>query len=118
MLEIHLTEHSRFHLYLHFDLRCYFFRFSRTKILFVLSILKQFLNSMSLYFALETVENNKNMKSLKFQRDMFNIWDFIQVFVYTTNHTTLSRTDNDKNDTCVRLLQNSTIKVSPHLSAE
>ena len=41
---------------------------------------------MSLYFALLTVENNKNKKSVKFQGDMLNYCDFIQVFVFTTNH--------------------------------
>ena len=41
---------------------------------------------MSLYFALQTVENNKNKKSMKFQGDMLNFYDFIQVFVFTTNH--------------------------------
>ena len=41
---------------------------------------------MSLYFALLTVENNKNKKSVKFQGDMLNFCDFIQVFVFTTNH--------------------------------
>ena len=41
---------------------------------------------MSLYFALLTVENNKNKKSVKFQGDMLNFYDFIQVFVFTTNH--------------------------------
>ena len=41
---------------------------------------------MSLYFALETVENNKNKKSVKFQGDMLNFYDFIQVYVFTTNH--------------------------------
>ena len=40
---------------------------------------------MSLYFALETVENNKNKKSLKFQGDVLNFCDFIQVFVFTRN---------------------------------
>ena len=40
---------------------------------------------MSLYFALQTVENNKNKKSVKFQGDMLNFCDFIQVFVFTTN---------------------------------
>ena len=39
---------------------------------------------MSLYFALQTVENNKNKNSVKFQRDMLNYNDFIQVFVFTT----------------------------------
>ena len=38
------------------------------------------------YFALLTVENNKNKKSVKFQGDMLNFCDFIQVFVFTTNH--------------------------------
>ena len=41
---------------------------------------------MSLYFALLTVENNKNKKSVKFQGDMLNFCDFIQVFVFTRNH--------------------------------
>ena len=41
---------------------------------------------MSLYFALLTVENNKNKKSIKFQGDRLNFYDFIQVCVFTTNH--------------------------------
>ena len=41
---------------------------------------------MSLYFALLTVENNKNKKYVKFQGDMLNFCDFIQVFVFTRNH--------------------------------
>ena len=41
---------------------------------------------MSLHFALYTVENNKNKKSVKFQGDMLNFCDFIQVFVFTRNH--------------------------------
>ena len=32
------------------------------------------------------MENNKNRKSVKFQGDMLNFCDFIQVFVFTTNH--------------------------------
>ena len=32
------------------------------------------------------MENNKNKKSVKFQGDMLNFCDFIQVFVFTTNH--------------------------------
>ena len=32
------------------------------------------------------MENNKNKKSVKFQRDMLNFCDFIQVFVFTRNH--------------------------------
>ena len=32
---------------------------------------------MSLYFALLTVENNKNKKSVKFQGDILNFGDFI-----------------------------------------
>ena len=32
------------------------------------------------------MENNKNKKSEKFQGDMLNFCDFIQVFVFTTNH--------------------------------
>ena len=30
------------------------------------------------------MENNKNKKSVKFQGDMLNFYDFIQVFVFTT----------------------------------
>ena len=41
---------------------------------------------MPLYFALSTVENNKNKKSVKFQGDTLIFCDFIQVFVFTTNH--------------------------------
>ena len=33
-----------------------------------------------------TVENNTNKTSGKFQGDMLNFCDFIQVFVFTTNH--------------------------------
>ena len=32
------------------------------------------------------MENNKNKKSVKFQGDMLNFYDFIQVFVFTRNH--------------------------------
>ena len=32
------------------------------------------------------MENNKNKKSVKFQRDMLKFCDFIQVFVFTRNH--------------------------------
>ena len=63
------------------------FRFSGTTFPFDLSILTHFfLNSMSLYFALKTVENNKSKKSTKFQGDMLIFCDFIQVFIFTTNH--------------------------------
>ena len=41
---------------------------------------------MSPYFALYTVENNKIKKYVKFQGDMLNFCDFIQVFVFTRNH--------------------------------
>ena len=33
-----------------------------------------------------TVENNKNEKSVKFQGNILNVCDFIQVYVFTTNH--------------------------------
>ena len=45
-----------------------------------------FLNSMSLYFALKTVETNTNSKSIKFQEDMFDFCDFIQVVVFISKH--------------------------------
>ena len=32
------------------------------------------------------MENNKNKKSVNFHGDMLNFCDFIQVFVFTTNH--------------------------------
>ena len=32
------------------------------------------------------MENNKNKKSVNFQGDMLNFCDFIQVFIFTTNH--------------------------------
>ena len=32
------------------------------------------------------MENNKNKRSVKFQGDMLNFCDFIQVFVFTPNH--------------------------------
>ena len=32
------------------------------------------------------MNNNKNKKSVKFQGDILNFYDFIQVFVFTTNH--------------------------------
>ena len=51
---------------------------------------------MSLYFALQTVENNKNKKSVKFQGDVLNFCDFIQVFVFTRNHHL--KLDQDKYD--------------------
>ena len=50
---------------------------------------------MSLYFALSTVENNKKKMYVKFQGDMLNFCDFIQVFVFTTNHHLNSPFDTD-----------------------
>ena len=41
---------------------------------------------MSLYFALQTVENNENKKSVKFQVETLNCCEFIQVFVFIANH--------------------------------
>ena len=41
---------------------------------------------MSLYFALQTVKNNKNKKSVKFQGDTLIFCDFIKVFVFNTDH--------------------------------
>ena len=37
------------------------------------------------------MENNKNKKSMKFQGDMLIFCDFIQVFVFTTNHHLINR---------------------------
>ena len=39
------------------------------------------------------MENNKNKKSVKFPGDMLHFYDFIQVFVFTTNHHLKSFTD-------------------------
>ena len=41
---------------------------------------------MFLYFALKTVKINKNKKSVKFQGDILNFYDFIQIFLFTSNH--------------------------------
>ena len=44
------------------------------------------------------MENNKNKKSVKFQGDMLNFCDFIQVFVFTRNHhLTLLQSESAKN---------------------
>ena len=40
------------------------------------------------------MKNDKNKKSVKFQGDMLNFCDFIQVFVFTTNHH-LNKYDED-----------------------
>ena len=57
-----------------------------TKIPFYLSSLKQFFKQHVLYLALETVDNNKNKKSIKFQGDVLNFNVIIKVFVFITNH--------------------------------
>ena len=41
------------------------------------------------------MENNKNKKSVKFQGDMLNFCDFIQVFVFTRNHHLNESSTND-----------------------
>ena len=41
---------------------------------------------MSLYFALWTVENSKNEKSVEFRGGMLCLCDFVQVYMFTTNH--------------------------------
>ena len=64
----------------HIFINDYFFRFSRTKLPFDLTVLKHILNSMSLYFALLTAENNKTKKSIKFQRVMLNFYFFYSGF--------------------------------------
>ena len=43
------------------------------------------------------MENNKNKKSVKFQGDMLNFCDFIQVFVFTRNHHLKLKTANKLN---------------------
>ena len=63
---------------------------------------------MSLYFASVTVENNKNKKSIKFQGDKLIFCDFIQVFVFTTNHH-LNRTCS----ACLRALSHLTYTALP-----
>ena len=41
------------------------------------------------------MENNKNKKSVTFQGDMLNFYDFIQVFVFITNHHLKVLLNND-----------------------
>ena len=41
------------------------------------------------------MENNKSKKSVKFQGDMLNFCDFIQVFVFTRNHHLKVREGSD-----------------------
>ena len=43
------------------------------------------------------MENNKNKKSVKFQGDMLNFCDFIQVFVFTRNHHLNATSESDVN---------------------
>ena len=43
------------------------------------------------------MENNKNKKSVKFQGDMLNFCDFIQVYVFTRNHHLKDERYKDKN---------------------
>ena len=40
--------------------------------------------------------SNKNKKSVKFQGDTLNFYDFIQVFVFTTNHLLKTKYRNDR----------------------
>ena len=42
------------------------------------------------------MENNKNKKSVKFQGDIVNFCDFIQVFVFTRNHHLKFSASNEK----------------------
>ena len=70
-----------------FSLSMLFFSdFCAQKFPLIFPYLNTFLISMSLYFALYPVENNINNKYVKFQVDLLNFCDFIQVFVFTTNH--------------------------------
>ena len=43
------------------------------------------------------MENNKNKKSVKFQGDMLNFYDFIQVFIFATNHHLKPKPTNQPN---------------------
>ena len=51
------------------------------------------------------MENNKNKKSVKFQGETLNFYDFIQVFVFTRNHhlnnnpTKIQKQNSDKSIT-------------------
>ena len=59
------------------------------------------------------MENNKNKKSVKFQGDMLNFYDFIQVFVFTTNHH-LNVCDLDKNSVLPVMLTFEMTLISVH----
>ena len=48
------------------------------------------------------MENNKNKKSVKFQGDMLNFCDFIQVFVFTTNHHLKKHNNKEKNRRAIK----------------
>ena len=58
------------------------------------------------------MENNKNKKSVKFQGDMLNFCDFIQIFVFTTNHhlkrsrTILAEVEGHPKNISVKLFEN------------
>ena len=61
------------------------------------------------------MENNKNKKSVKFQGDMLNFYDFIQVFVFTTNHHLKSQAEEEsvvkiyETETCDSLIGSSVL---------
>ena len=68
------------------------------------------------------MENNKNKKSVKFQGDMLNFYDFIQVFVFTTNHhlnnlLMLYVAGNVCNDTGIKRYLRSTLSETCGLSS-
>ena len=58
-----------------------------TKIPFDLSILKHYCKQhVSLFCIVNCRKKNKKKKSVKYQGDMLNFCDFIQVYVFTANH--------------------------------
>ena len=59
------------------------------------------------------MENNKNKKSVKFQGDVLNFCDFIQVFVFTRNHHLKQNTEsNDLRIICLKKSEVSVERIS------
>ena len=56
------------------------------------------------------MENNKNKRSVKFQGDILNFCDFIQVFVFTTNHHLKLRKKYEVNPATIKFIAGYTIR--------
>ena len=65
------------------------------------------------------MENNKNKKSVKFQGDMLNFCDFIQVFVFTRNHhLKTEKSEQTHSFSLSQYLNSSTASATKHLEAK